>query len=99
MTSLSIVIPARNAAPDLERCLRAINRSAAVAETAVDVVVANNGSLDDTAEVARRQDARVLDVPGVAVSAVRNQAAKAILTPIVAFVDADQEVSAGWVEA
>jgi GT2 family glycosyltransferase len=99
MTLLSIVIPARNAAADLERCLRAINRSAAAAETAVDVVVANNGSLDNTAEVARRQDARVLDVPDAAVSAVRNQAAKAIRTPIVAFVDADQEVSAGWVEA
>jgi GT2 family glycosyltransferase len=99
MTLLSIVIPARNAAADLERCLRAINRSAAVAETAVDVVVANNGSLDDTAEVARRQDARVLDVPDVAVSAVRNQAARALRTPIVAFVDADQEVSAGWVGA
>ena len=99
MATFSIVIPARNAAADLERCLRAINRSVAVAATEVDVIVADNGSRDETTDVARRQDARVLHVPDVAVSAVRNRAVQALETPIVAFVDADQEVSAGWVEA
>lgn len=99
MAILSIVVPARNAASDLERCLRAINRSAAAVSAAVEVLVADNGSVDDTPGVARRQDARVLEVPGLAVAAVRNRAARAIRAPLVAFVDADQEVSAGWVEA
>lgn len=99
MALLSIVIPARNAAADLERCLRAINRSAATASIEVDVVVADNGSVDETAEVARRQNARVLAVPGLAVAGVRNRAARAIQAPLLAFVDADQEVSAGWIDA
>lgn len=99
MALLSIVVPARDAAADLERCLRAINRAAAMASTDVDVVVADNGSVDETPDVARRQNARVLDVPGLAVAAVRNRAARAIGAPLVGFVDADQEVSAGWIEA
>jgi hypothetical protein len=99
MAAISIIIPARNAAADLERCLRAINRSAAIACADVDVLVADNGSVDETPDVARRQDARVIAVPGLAVAAVRNRAARTSRAPLVAFVDADQEVSAGWIEA
>jgi Glycosyl transferase family 2 len=96
---LSIVVPVRDAAGPLTRCLSSIARAAESSGGGVEILVADNGSADSSAAVARACGARVIAAPGLRVSAVRNRAAFTALAPLVAFVDADHEIGPGWVAA
>ena len=96
-TDITIVIPVRNDATRLRRCLETIaaNRHAA----RVAVVVADNGSTDDSAAVASAAGATVLALPQDRVGELRNRAAKETSSRLIAFVDADHLVDPGWVAA
>ncbi len=59
-------------------------------------MVADNGSTDDSAEVARAAGARVLALPGLTVAELRNRAAREATGDVLAFVDADHEIAPGW---
>ena len=56
----SVVIPCLNDAEMLERCLRALEGQSRPAD---EIVVVDNGSTDDSAEVARRHGVRVVEEP------------------------------------
>jgi GT2 family glycosyltransferase len=94
---LTFVIPVRNDASSLIRCLDAIARQSS--STSFQVVVADNGSSDGSADAARSRGARVIELPALRVGALRNQAALLAATPLIAFVDADHEIADGWVAA
>ena len=95
---LSFIVPVRNDAARLTRCLRSI-RAAALEGPAVEIVVADNGSTDGSAEVGLRFGARVLSLPGRKVSALRNRAAAAARGDVLGFVDADNEIGPDWISA
>ncbi len=95
--SISFVIPVLNDAKGLERCLESIEKSVP-ANVEVEVVVADNGSADDSVAVASRHGAIVLCVPDVSVAELRNRAAAAARGAILAFVDADHEIGEDWCE-
>jgi GT2 family glycosyltransferase len=61
--------------------------------------VIDNGSSDGSPDVARAAGARVLVVPGVRVAELRNRGAWLSHSELLAFVDADHEISAEWVQA
>jgi glycosyltransferase involved in cell wall biosynthesis len=65
---VSVVLPVRDDAPALRRCLEAL---ATLADAPDEVLVVDNGSSDDTAEVARAGGARVVFEPveGIACAA------------------------------
>jgi hypothetical protein len=94
---LSFVIPVLNDEAGLRRCLASVRES--VQGAAVEIIVADNGSTDGSADVARQAGARVLSVPGRRVGEVRNLAASGARGDLLAFVDADHEIAAGWVTA
>jgi cellulose synthase/poly-beta-1,6-N-acetylglucosamine synthase-like glycosyltransferase len=96
--TITFVIPVRNDAARLRRCLESIRRNE-TAFGAIDIVVVDNGSSDGSADVARAAGARVLVVPGVRVAELRNRGASLSDVDVLAFVDADHEISADWVEA
>lgn len=96
--TISFVIPVRNAAGHLARCLESIQRASA-GLAGVEIVVVDNGSTDGSADVAARAGARVLLRPGLRVGAVRNAGVRATTGAIVAFVDADHEIAATWIAA
>jgi len=96
LSRVSIVIPVRNDARRLERCLRAIRRGSHPKEW-TEVVVADNGSSDDSGEVARRMGAKVLSLPRLTVAALRNRGVAEACGEIIAFIDADHEIGADWV--
>src|SRR6266851_10053265 len=93
--TVSFVIPVKNDARRLERCLEAIAQNQA-ATAGADVIVADNGSTDDSCNVATVAGARVLSLPGLRVSELRNRGAQSATGAILAFVDADHEIVPTW---
>jgi GT2 family glycosyltransferase len=92
---ISFIIPVRNDARRLTACLDSIAH-ARPSMGDVEVIVVDNGSEDDSAQVARQQGARVLVLPGLRVAALRNRAAAVARGDILAFVDADHTLAPGW---
>jgi GT2 family glycosyltransferase len=90
---VSFIIPVRDDAEGLRRCLEAIGRDAPGAE----VIVADNGSRDASRDVAASFGAVVLDLPGLRVAALRNRAAAHATGDLLALVDADVVIPPGWV--
>lgn len=92
---LSIVIPAFNEAAYLPHLLDSIDvarrRLNDDADT-IEVIVANNGSTDDTAAVARSRGCRVVDVEKRAIAAARNGGASMARGQTLCFVDADLRI-------
>src|SRR5215203_1907436 len=92
---LSFVIPVRNDADRLGRCLASIRANRYPPEK-LEVLVADNGSSDHSAHVARLAGASVLTLPGLRVGALRNAAAREAHGDLLAFVDADNEIEPSW---
>ncbi len=95
---VTFVIPVRDDAVRLRSCLQAIAANQAGAGR-VEVVVADNGSRDASARVAREMGAVVVALPGLRVSALRNRAAAIARGDILAFCDADNVIDPGWLPA
>ena len=95
---ISVIVPVRDDATRLRRCLQSI-RSSTPANGTTEIIVADNGSKDDSPRVASDAGARVLVLPDLRVSALRNSAAKAASGDVLAFVDADHELDPGWMAA
>lgn len=94
---LSFVIPVRNDATRLRRCLESIRADASHVPS--EIIVADNGSTDGSADAARELGARVVSLPNRRVSDVRNVAASHASSGILAFVDADHTLASGWATA
>jgi hypothetical protein len=93
--TISFIVPVRNDAARLQVALESIHRNTCAA---TEIIVADNGSTDASAAVARRFGAVVLDLPGLRVSQMRNHAARIARGDVLAFVDADNEIAAEWIE-
>jgi GT2 family glycosyltransferase len=96
--TLAFVIPVRNDADRLARCLNAISANDS-AGLVTECFVADNGSTDRSADVARAAGARVLSYPSLSVAALRNRAAATADSDLLAFVDADHEIVPVWLAA
>ena len=95
---ISVIVPVRDDAARLRRCLQSIQRDAP-SDGTTDIIVADNGSRDDSPRVAADAGARVLILPDLRVSALRNSAAATASGDVLAFVDADHELAPGWMAA
>ena len=96
----SITIPARNEAERLPRVLLACNAAAALVPGGAEVIVADHGSTDSTAAIARWLGARVVDASSAkTIAGVRNRGAAAARGDVIAFLDADCIVEPGWLAA
>ena len=96
-TVIAFVVPVRDDAARLRTCLAGLHLAAA--GTRYEVLVLDHGSRDQSAQVAREAGARVVTRHGGNVASLRNAGAADTRAPILGFVDADNEVSSGWLAA
>ncbi len=98
MPEYSIVIPAYQAADIIAECVRALGEQT-VTRARYEIIVVDDGSTDDTAEVAREAGADVvLTIPHGGPSAARNAGIDAARGSLVLFTDADCIPAPDWVE-
>lgn len=94
--SISVVVPAFNAALHLNRCLEAVFANDRICEC----IVVDDGSTDDSSSIARQFGARVVHLSDgpLGPAYARNRGAEAALGEIIFFVDADVVLAAGAFE-
>ena len=93
--SVSVVIPVRDDAAELERCLQLL---AAQTVRPLEVVVVDNGSTDRSAEVAARHGARVVPEPVPGIPSAAAAGYDAARGEVIARCDADSRPPGDWVE-
>jgi len=95
LINLSIIIPVKNEAENLENCLRSI----CVAKRegiSYEVIVVDNGSTDGTQNVAERFGAHLLVDSKLSVAGLRNYGATIAKGMVLCFIDADCTVEDDW---
>lgn len=95
MSEVSVVIPVRDDAVHLERCLVALARQTV---PPLEVVVVDNASTDDSAAVARTHGARVVEEPTIGIPAAAAAGYDVAVGAVIARLDADSIPPPDWVE-
>jgi hypothetical protein len=91
--TVSVVIPVKDDAVALERCLGLLRQQSVVP---LEVVVVDNGSRDASAEVARRHGARVVNQPTPGIPAAAATGYDAARGELIARCDADSLPDPDW---
>ena len=94
---VSFVIPVLNAERDIERCLRSIWRLDFPADR-YEIRIVDNGSTDNTQQILHNLGVDFQIVENANVASLRNQAAARSRGDYIAFVDADVELTPGWLQ-
>jgi glycosyltransferase involved in cell wall biosynthesis len=90
-----LIIPAYNEEHYLPRLLDSVDKARVAysqGPETVEVIVADNGSTDDTVKVATARGCKVVQVEKRIIGAVRNGGAASARGEILAFIDADSEI-------
>ncbi len=92
--SISFIVPAYNENAELPATLKSIHAAAAaVTGRRYEIVVVDDSSTDDTAELAARLGARVVSISRRQIAAARNAGARAARGDVLIFVDADTHIA------
>jgi glycosyltransferase involved in cell wall biosynthesis len=94
---VSFVIPAKNEAKMIGQCLDAIN-NLDYDHARYECIVVDNGSMDETATIAKLKCANVLTMPVGTISALRNYGAREAKGDFLAFIDADCLIDKDWLK-
>ena len=92
-TSISVVIPAYNEAQRIAECIQAIKPQLLIGD---EIIVVDNNSTDQTAQIAQSLGARVIVETQQGISHARNAGFAAAKNQIIARTDADTIVTANW---
>jgi len=96
MKTVSIIIPAKNEGRYLSACLDSL-LALDFPDNRYEIIVADNGSTDDTVAIAESFSVTVVRLPErTTISAVRNGGAAMASGDILAFLDADCTVTPDW---
>ena len=89
----SIIIPAYNESKYLPETLKMIQQAMETIPLEGEIIVTDNNSTDDTAELAQQNGAKVVFEPVNQISRARNAGARAASGKYLVFVDADTHIS------
>lgn len=90
---ITFIVPVLDDAERLRRCLRSVADNSGRYE----LVVVDNGSTDGSDRIASGMGATLIHSPALTVSGLRNAGARIAHGEVLAFVDADHEISPMWV--
>jgi lipopolysaccharide/colanic/teichoic acid biosynthesis glycosyltransferase/glycosyltransferase involved in cell wall biosynthesis len=96
MKKASVIIPAYNAERTIGRCIESI-LCQTVSQKQYEVIVVDDGSSDQTINVARQYDVKVLTQKNGGAAAARNHGVQKAKGEFLLFTDADCEVSENWI--
>ncbi len=91
---ISIIVPAYNAVRTLPACLNALLRQT---QPSNEIILVNDGSMDQTMEVAQTYGVKVLEQTHQGPAAARNLGLKHAQGDIILFTDADCEPTPSWI--
>ncbi|MCA1839411.1 MAG: glycosyltransferase family 2 protein [Actinobacteria bacterium] len=94
---ISVIIPTRDRARYLEDCLKTLVGQ--LPASRMEVIVIDDGSKDDTADVARRCGAKCISQSPAGLNAARNKGAAISDGRIIGYLDDDVLVSPRWAES
>jgi glycosyltransferase involved in cell wall biosynthesis len=94
----SVIVPAYNAGKTIGVCLGALSRQSVDAAD-YEVIVVDDGSKDDTAEIVKTFSVRYLHQANRGPAAARNHGAREARGEIILFTDSDCVPSADWIAA
>jgi cellulose synthase/poly-beta-1,6-N-acetylglucosamine synthase-like glycosyltransferase len=92
---VSVVVPARDAGATLGACLDGL-AAEGVPGPEAELLIVDDGSVDDTSQVAAREGVTVLRAGGKGPAAARNLGAQVAGGDVLIFLDADTVPRAGW---
>ncbi len=84
--TIGVVIPVRNGARYLPEALASLHEQERVPD---EVVVVDDGSTDDSGDIARAAGAQVIRIESLGIGAARNIGAEVLSTTMITFLDAD----------
>jgi glycosyltransferase involved in cell wall biosynthesis len=90
---ISVIICAYNAGATLDECLR---KTCVLDYPSLEVIVVDDGSADETAEIARRYPVRLLSLEHGGLGVARNEGFLAATGELIAYLDADAYPSPEW---
>ena len=95
---VSIIIPAKNESKLLPQCLEALLQQD-YPKDRYEIILVDNGSTDNTVEVAKQYGAKVSIQPKLNISELRNHGSDVARGSILGFIDADIVVEKDWLFA
>jgi GT2 family glycosyltransferase len=90
---VSVVVCTYNGARTLDQCLRGVDR---LDYPDYEVIVVDDGSTDDSSDIARRFDVRLIQTENLGLSNARNVGLRAASGEIVAYIDDDAYPDEDW---
>ncbi len=91
---LSLVIPAFNEQAHLGNLFQSIREN--LTDLEYEIIVVDNGSTDETPELARQAGVELLQIPKSSISRARNLGKARATAEVIAFLDADVRVTRIW---
>ena len=96
---ISVIIPAKNAAKTLRECLlAALHQENFQYGQDYEVIVVDDGSTDNTAQIAEKLNVTIIRQSNAGAAAARNAGAKLARGTVLAFTDADCAPSSTWLK-
>ena len=98
LPKVSVIVPAHNEGARVGRCLEAL-QSQSYPSASIEILLVDNNSTDDTADIARRLGVTCLTESIQNAENARNTGARSSSGSVLAFTDADCIADADWIES